>query len=66
MQARSVEALLGGAEKAGPLVVRLHEEHHSQPAETSPASHQGAHPSPFILLKKKKNGEAEFCCPAFS
>lgn len=65
MQTRSAETLLGAAEKASPLVVRLVEEHHPQPAETSPASHQGAPPRPVVfraLIWFKAFLEAPFCC----
>lgn len=42
LQTGTAEALPGAAEEAGPTVIGLDEEHHSEPAETSPASHKGA------------------------
>lgn len=46
VQASSAAVPPGAAEGAGSAVVRLHEEHHAQPAETGPASHQGHFPWP--------------------
>lgn len=40
LQTSPAEVLPGPAEEAGPPNVGLHEEHHSQPAETSTASHK--------------------------
>lgn len=50
LQTSSAEALPGAAQGANPTVVRLDEEHHPQPPETSTASHKGRHNNPGIWI----------------
>lgn len=63
LQTSSAEALPGAAQGANPAVVRLHEEHHPQPPETSTASYKGRQTKPGIRIPSIIWPKDDTCSP---